>query len=83
VVREGEQPVFFLTARRESMLIEAMRSGITFGEMCGDLAETMGMEEAALEAGACLGRWLSMGLIRGLITAGPEDPVPESGPQDG
>jgi hypothetical protein len=66
VVREGEQPVFFLAERGESVLINDLKAGKTFGEVCSDLSEVTSAEEATLRAGAALGRWLSMGLIRGI-----------------
>lgn len=63
VVREGEEPVFFLAPGPEAALIEVLRSGGTFGQVCQVLSERLGDEQAALEVGAMLGRWLSMGLL--------------------
>lgn len=70
VYREGEQPVFVMAPPEEADALIAVQQGATFGELCAWLAALRDPEEAATEAGAMLGRWLSGGLIRGLALRG-------------
>lgn len=67
VCREGEQPVFVMAPGHEADGISAMQDGASFGALCALLAGHFSPEAAATEAGAMLGRWLHMGLIRGLV----------------
>lgn len=63
IYREGEQPVFVTAPAHESAALAAMLGGESFGAMCETLAEQLGPDSAAPEAGAMLGRWLHQGLI--------------------
>lgn len=64
VYREGEQPVFVMAPAHEADGLSAMQDGATFGELCALLAGRFDPEAAAADAGAMLGRWLHMGMIR-------------------
>lgn len=66
VYREGEQPVFALAPAHEVEGLQAMQDGATFGALCALLTARFPPDEAAAEAGAMLGRWLQLGLIRAL-----------------
>lgn len=67
VYREGEQPVFVIAPAHEFGALTAMLTGASFGAACDSLAEQLGPEEAAQEAGAMLGRWLHQGLIEAVL----------------
>ena len=71
VYREGEQPVFVTAPAHEYAALSATLDGASFGAVCELLAEQLGSEAAAQEAGAMLGRWLHQGLIEGLKKCGP------------
>jgi len=67
VWREGERPTFRLVELEEVAAINALSNGATYGELCELLAEDVAtperMEQAAMRAGAMLGRWLHDGLV--------------------
>lgn len=63
VWREGFSPVFRLTGHVEGGCLEKMLEGARFEEICSDLAEAVGDETAATDAGAMLRRWIEFGLI--------------------
>lgn len=67
VYREGEQPVFVTAPTHEFDALTAMLTGASFGAVCDLLAERLGPEAAAPEAGAMLGRWLHQGLIEAVL----------------
>jgi Putative DNA-binding domain len=69
VYREGEQPVFVTAPAYEYGALTAMLADASFGAVCELLAEQLGPEEAAQEAGAMLGRWLHHGLIEAVLTS--------------
>jgi hypothetical protein len=71
IYREGEQPVFVSAPAFEYDALTAMLDGASFGAVCDLLAEQLGPEAAAPEAGAMLGRWLHQGLIERLKKCGP------------
>ncbi len=64
VWREGEAPVFVLTPEAEGHCLQAIASGVTFGEMCDWLSSRSDPETSALEAGSMLRHWLELGLIQ-------------------
>ena len=69
VWREGERPVFTLTPAEEVTAIKAMIGGAPFGEACTQIAENAAPDDvadAAMRAGAMLGRWLQEGMIAGI-----------------
>lgn len=67
VWREGERATFMMGTEPELRAFAALQSGFTFGEVCMLLAgghpSDAQAHEAALQAGAWLGRWLNEGLI--------------------
>ena len=67
VYREGEQPVFVTAPAYECAALSATLDGASFGAGCELLAERLGPEAAAQEAGAMLGRWLHQGLIEAVL----------------
>ncbi len=70
VWREGEQPVFVMVEAEQARAFSAVQSGASYGEICmllaGDNAGEQDIADAAMRAGAMLGRWLNDGLIIGL-----------------
>lgn len=70
VWREGERATFMMGTAEEARAFAALASGMPYGELCLMLArENASVEaaqQAAMRAGAMLGRWLSEGLIAGL-----------------
>ncbi len=80
VWREGERPTFILLEADHAAVFDAMQSGATYGELIGlligppvgspvgDDAEPSPeiFQNAAMRAGAMLGRWLSEGVVTGL-----------------
>lgn len=63
VWREAHSPVFRLVDRQEARCLRAMAAGATFGEICGELAETGDDAAAAAAAGEMLLGWLRLGLV--------------------
>lgn len=63
VWREGERPTFLMVETDEAHAFQAMSRGATFGEVCGQLADARDPQDAAMQAGAMLGRWLNEGLV--------------------
>lgn len=67
VWREGERSTFRLVDAEEIRAFDALRSGTSYGDICMLLASENASEqqaqEAAMRAGAMLGRWLNDGLI--------------------
>ncbi|WP_427964549.1 putative DNA-binding domain-containing protein [Altererythrobacter sp.] len=70
VWREGERPTFLMVAAEEAQAFRAMQEGASYGEVCGALASAQITEDsgqqAAMRAGAMLGRWLNEGMIASL-----------------
>lgn len=68
VWREGERATFIMVEADEARAFEAMRQGSSYGEVCmtianqGDQSDSA-QSNAAMRAGAMLGRWLNEGLI--------------------
>lgn len=67
VYREGEQPVFVTAPAYEYGALTAMLADASFGAVCELLAQQLGPDAAAQEAGAMLGRWLHQGLIEAVL----------------
>ncbi len=71
VWREGERPVFALVPTDEGAALAAMIDGASYEYACAILARNATTEEeaqqAAMRAGAMLGRWLNDGLIAAVI----------------
>ena len=67
VWREGERSTFMMGSVEEARAFSAAQSGMPYGELCMLLAGEDPSEEeahdAAMRAGALLGRWLNEGLI--------------------
>lgn len=67
VWREGERPTFLMVDAEEARAFEAMASGMSYGECCLMLAgrepSPERAQDAAMRAGAMLGRWLNEGLV--------------------
>ncbi len=67
VWREGERPTFAMVDAEEAQAFGAVQSGATYGEVCmllaGDNASEQAIGDAAMRAGAMLGRWLNEGMI--------------------
>lgn len=70
VWREGERPVFVLADPAEGAALAAMIGGASYEDACAILAQGAASDEevqqAAMRAGAMLGRWLNDGLIAGV-----------------
>ena len=71
--REEEQPVFAALSRLEGNALGAMQAGSSFGETVAGLAEGIGAEEAAAQAGGMIGNWLQMGLVEDIARVPAED----------
>lgn len=63
VWRENLKPVFMQVDAAEGRAMGMMLSGASYGDMCAELVDMLGEEQAAAKAGAMLGRWLHNGLI--------------------
>lgn len=67
VWREGERPTFILVEPDEARAFELMQAGTGYGEVCamlaGDNADEQAFADAAMRAGAMLGRWLNEGVV--------------------
>lgn len=70
VWREGERATFMLGEREEARAFAAAQGGAPYGEICLMLAgnstsaqAAQAAQDAAMRAGAMLGRWLSQGLV--------------------
>lgn len=66
VWREGLRPTFMPLDAAEGHGLDQMLGGACYGDMVESLARLIGEEEAVMQAGAMLGRWLGAGLIAGL-----------------
>lgn len=70
VWREGERSTFMMGSAEESRAFVALQGGMPYGEMCmmlaGADASIDEAQQAAMRAGALLGRWLNEGLIAAL-----------------
>lgn len=67
VWREGERSTFIMGSAEEALAFDAAQGGAPYGEICMLLAGNEPTDEAAhdaaMRAGALLGRWLNEGLI--------------------
>lgn len=61
--REDEQPVFITVPKDEGSVLASLQAGEAFGEICARLAAGPDGEQAVLEAGQMLGRWIELGLV--------------------
>lgn len=72
VWREEERATFQMVAPDEVDAVNAVRSGRSYGEICmllaGDDADAERLQEAAMRAGAILGRWVQEGFVTALKT---------------
>ncbi|KUO49368.1 MAG: hypothetical protein APF78_02095 [Sphingomonadales bacterium BRH_c3] len=72
VWREGERATFMMGSVEEARAFAALQGGMPYGEMCmmlaGEEATADEAQQAAMRAGALLGRWLNEGLIAALRT---------------
>ncbi|MEL6878670.1 MAG: DNA-binding domain-containing protein [Pseudomonadota bacterium] len=70
VWREGERPTFLMVDAEEAQAFAAVQDGASYGEVCillaGENTGDEAIQNAAMRAGAMLGRWLNDGLIVGL-----------------
>lgn len=74
VWREALTPVFALVPEDEGPCLSRMREGAPFGEICASLARSGSPDEAAVAAGAMLGRWLGRGIVADVQPDGWECP---------
>ena len=67
VWREGERSTFMMGSAEEARAFSALQSGVNYGELCmllaGENPTDKQAHDAAMRAGALLGRWLNEGLI--------------------
>ena len=63
VWREGLESAFQLLEDARGFALQAMLSGTSYGEMCGELSERIGEQAAAEQAGAMLAGWLNAGWL--------------------
>src|SRR3546814_10127 len=68
VWREGERPTFMMVEAEEVRAFQAMQRSTGYGEVCMMIAgegeaDEAAQGDAAMRAGAMLGRWLREGLI--------------------
>jgi hypothetical protein len=61
--REGERPTFQMADAEEVAMIELLREGASYGDACMSMAGEGDPSDAAMRAGAMLGRWLNEGMI--------------------
>lgn len=66
VWREGLRPTFMPLDDRGGRSLALLLNGGNYGGMVESLAAQLGDQEAVMQAGAMLGRWLRIGLITGL-----------------
>lgn len=66
VWREDLRPTFMPVGEAEGHGLGGMLRGASYGELVESLAGKVGDEQAVMQAGAMLGRWLGNGLIAGL-----------------
>ncbi len=72
VWREGELPTFVLVEADHAIAFPAMQDGATYGELIALLIgddqnpSAESIEDAAMRAGAMLGRWLQEGIVTGI-----------------
>lgn len=66
VWRDGLQPRFKMLAEPEALVLAALRSDRTLGDICESLIPVYGEGAAAAQAGAMLGRWIGDGMIASL-----------------
>ena len=70
VWREGERPTFLMVDAEEARAFDAMARGMAYGDCCmmlaGDDPSPEEAQDAAMRAGAMLGRWLNEGLVLAL-----------------
>lgn len=71
VWREDWRPVCRLVAAQEAEALRALCAGRDYGGICAQLAETLGADAAAREAGRMLSRWLHDGLLCGVHGPAP------------
>lgn len=70
VWREDLRPTFMPIGDAEGYGLGEMMRGASYGEMVDSLAGKIGDEDAVMQAGAMLGRWLGNGLIAGFDQLG-------------
>lgn len=75
VWRDNEQPVFIQLKSLEGGALDEIADGMTFGELCNDIAAT-GAGEAAVEI---CGTWLGLWIARGWVTGISTDPIRQLG----
>ncbi len=67
VWREGERPTFMLTELAQVEALALMQQGASYGELiaalAGEGAGPEAIQQAAMQAGAMLGSWLSEGMV--------------------
>ena len=67
VWREDERPTFQMVSPEEITVLNAVRAGQSYGEICmmlaGDAAAPEQAQDAAMRAGGILGRWVQEGLV--------------------
>ena len=63
VWREGEGPTFLMVEAEDVRAFQAMQRDATYGQICDQFAVELDPQEAAMRAGAMLGRWLNEGLV--------------------
>lgn len=63
VWREGERPTFIMVDAEEVRAFDMMQAGKSYGDVCINIAENGDPADAAMRAGAMLGRWLNEGMI--------------------
>ena len=61
--REGERPTFQMVDLDEIQGFELMQQGAAYGDACMTIAGEGDPSDAAMRAGAMLGRWLNEGMI--------------------
>jgi hypothetical protein len=63
VWREGERPTFLMIDAEEVRMLALMLEGASYGDACMTMAGDGDPSDAAMRAGAMLGRWLNEGMI--------------------
>ncbi|MEP3050626.1 MAG: DNA-binding domain-containing protein [Erythrobacter sp.] len=70
VWREGERPTFIHVEPTESAAFAAFMDGANYGEVCeilaGQDADPDAIQQAAMDIGGMLGRWINEGIVTGI-----------------
>jgi hypothetical protein len=67
VWRQGFEPVMRRADATETLMVERALAGVSFAQICEELASSGDPAEAVTRAGTVLGRWLGEALVAGFV----------------